>query len=50
MTPGQAATKYIATVEGLKKSKGYDAARKTRVNGAPIKPEQMKRFDELSKA
>ena len=50
MTPAQATQKYIAKVEELKKAKGYTATRKTRANGDPIKPEQLKRFDELSKA
>ena len=48
-TPQQASQKYITKVEGFKKSKGYTAARKTRANGEAIKPEQLARYDTLSK-
>ena len=49
MTPQQAAQKYINKVEELKKSKGYTKSRNTRANGEAIKPEQLARFETLSK-
>ena len=49
MKQNAAVQKYIAKVEEFKKAKGYNKARKTRANGEAIKPEQLKRFDDLSK-